>query len=278
MKIYISADMEGSTGVVSVAQTDYTKPQYAFGRAMQEADVRAAVSGALDGGAELVIVNDSHDTMTNLDITGFGSSVRLITGAPKLLGMAEGAEAADGAFFVGYHAMAGTEKAVLDHTFDPHTVYSLKINGRLMGETGVNALLCGALSVPVAMATGDDALCMEASSLLGPSLVTVAVKEGLARNAALCMPPESSGEAIRAGAKLAVERLRSGAFVPFATDAPFDIEVTLMNTLQADAASLVPGAKRTAARTIRFETEEALEIRRVLYSVTECAAMTLANY
>ena len=82
MKIYISSDMEGSTGVVSAAQVDCTKPQYAFGRAMQAADVAAAVKAALDSGAECVVVNDSHCTMTNLDIAGFGGEVRLITGAP----------------------------------------------------------------------------------------------------------------------------------------------------------------------------------------------------
>ncbi|WP_392439044.1 M55 family metallopeptidase [Cloacibacillus evryensis] len=278
MKIYISSDMEGSTGVVSAAQVDCTKPQYAFGRAMQAADVAAAVKAALDSGAECVVVNDSHCTMTNLDIAGFGGEVRLITGAPKLLGMVEGARGCDAAIFLGYHAMAGTEKAVLDHTFDQHTIYGLAINGRKMGETGVNALLCGALGVPVIMVSGDDALCLEAGSLLGRQLETCSVKEGLGRAAALCLTPESSAELIRSGVKRAVERLKKGEFAPFTPAAPYLLEVTLMNTLQTDAASLVPGAVRTAARTLRFETEDALELRRFLYSLMECAAATLSSY
>lgn len=278
MKIYISSDMEGSTGVVSAAQVDCTKPQYAFGRAMQAADVAAAVKAALDSGAECVVVNDSHCTMTNLDIAGFGGEVRLITGAPKLLGMVEGARGCDAAIFLGYHAMAGTEKAVLDHTFDQHTIYGLAINGRKMGETGVNALLCGALGVPVIMVSGDDALCLEAGSLLGRQLETCSVKEGLGRAAALCLTPESSAELIRSGVKRAVERLKKGEFAPFTPAAPYLLEVTLMNTLQTDAASLVPGAVRTAARMLRFETEDALELRRFLYSLMECAAATLSSY
>lgn len=278
MKIYISSDMEGSTGVVSAAQVDCTKPQYAFGRAMQAADVAAAVKAALDSVAECVVVNDSHCTMTNLDIAGFGGEVRLITGAPKLLGMVEGARGCDAAIFLGYHAMAGTEKAVLDHTFDQHTIYGLAINGRKMGETGVNALLCGALGVPVIMVSGDDALCLEAGSLLGRQLETCSVKEGLGRAAALCLTPESSAELIRSGVKRAVERLKKGEFAPFTPAAPYLLEVTLMNTLQTDAASLVPGAVRTAARTLRFETEDALELRRFLYSLMECAAATLSSY
>ena len=235
MKIYISSDMEGSTGVVSAAQVDCTKPQYAFGKAMQAADVAAAVKAALDSGAECVVVNDSHCTMTNLDIAGFGGEVRLITGAPKLLGMVEGARGCDAAIFLGYHAMAGTEKAVLDHTFDQHTIYGLAINGRKMGETGVNALLCGALGVPVIMVSGDDALCLEAGSLLGRQLETCSVKEGLGRAAALCLTPESSAELIRSGVKRAVERLKKGEFAPFTPAAPYLLEVTLMNTLQTDA-------------------------------------------
>ena len=278
MKIYISSDMEGSTGVVSAAQVDCTKPQYAFGRAMQAADVAAAVKAAIDSGAECVVVNDSHCTMTNLDIAGFGGEVRLITGAPKLLGMVEGARGCDAAIFLGYHAMAGTEKAVLNHTFDQHTIYGLAINGRKMGETGVNALLCGALGVPVIMVSGDDALCLEAGSLLGRQLETCSVKEGLGRAAALCLTPESSAELIRSGVKRAVERLKKGEFAPFTPAAPYLLEVTLMNTLQTDAASLVPGAVRTAARTLRFETEDALELRRFLYSLMECAAATLSSY
>lgn len=278
MKIYISSDMEGSTGVVSAAQVDCTKPQYAFGKAMQAADVAAAVKAALDSGAECVVVNDSHCTMTNMDIAGFGGEVRLITGAPKLLGMVEGARGCDAAIFLGYHAMAGTEKAVLDHTFDQHTIYGLAINGRKMGETGVNALLCGALGVPVIMVSGDDALCLEAGSLLGRQLETCSVKEGLGRAAALCLTPESSAELIRSGVKRAVERLKKGEFAPFTPAAPYLLEVTLMNTLQTDAASLVPGAVRTAARTLRFETEDALELRRFLYSLMECAAATLSSY
>ncbi|WP_303321824.1 M55 family metallopeptidase [Cloacibacillus evryensis] len=278
MKIYISSDMEGSTGVVSAAQVDCTKPQYAFGKAMQAADVAAAVKAALDSGAECVVVNDSHCTMTNLDIAGFGGEVRLITGAPKLLGMVEGARGCDAAIFLGYHAMAGTEKAVLDHTFDQHTIYGLAINGRKMGETGVNALLCGALGVPVIMVSGDDALCLEAGSLLGRQLETCSVKEGLGRAAALCLTPESSAELIRSGVKRAVERLKKGEFAPFTPAAPYLLEVTLMNTLQTDAASLVPGAVRTAARTLRFETEDALELRRFLYSLMECATATLSSY
>ncbi len=272
MKIYISSDMEGSTGVVSREQVDSTAPEYALGRAMQRADIRTVIRAILDEpDADQVILNDAHCHMTNIDIADLGAEVRLISGTPKLLGMVEGAQECDAAFFIGYHAMAGTEKAVLDHTFDPETIYDLRINGRRMGETGVNALLCGALGVPVAMVSGDEALRMEAQSLLGPEVAAVAVKEGLGRCAASCATPENSSGLLYEGVKKAMKNLRSGLIKPLVPELPCVMEVTLLDTLQTDAASLVPGAVRIAARTLRFETQEALELRRFLYSVMECA-------
>lgn len=276
MKLYISSDLEGSTGVVSREQTDCGKPQYALGRAMQTADVKAVIKAALaEPDVEHIVLNDSHCTMTNLDIAEFGPEVTLITGTPKVLGMMEGADECDAAFFIGYHAMAGTEKAVLDHTFDPDTIYDLKINGRRMGETGVNTLLCGALGVPAALASGDEALCLEAESLLGPAFTTVCVKEGLGRCAAKCETPENTAALLEDGVKKAMRRLRSGEVKPFLPEGPYVMDVSLLNTLQTDAAALVPGARRTGARTLRFETEDPLELRRFLYSVMECAGRML---
>ncbi|MEG1912242.1 MAG: M55 family metallopeptidase [Cloacibacillus sp.] len=272
MKIYISSDMEGSTGVVSREQVDSAAPEYALGRAMQRADIRTVIRAILDeADADQIILNDAHCHMTNIDIADLGAEVCLISGTPKLLGMVEGAQDCDAAFFIGYHAMAGTEKAVLDHTFDPETIYDLRINGRRMGETGVNALLCGALGVPVAMVSGDEALRMEAQSLLGPEVAAVAVKEGLGRCAASCATPENSSGLLYEGVKKAMKNLRSGLIKPLVPELPCVMEVTLLDTLQTDAASLVPGAVRIAARTLRFETQEALELRRFLYSVMECA-------
>ncbi|MFA6894114.1 MAG: M55 family metallopeptidase, partial [Synergistaceae bacterium] len=111
MKVYISSDMEGSTGVVSAEQVAYGNLGYEFGRRMQLHDTIAAVNAALSWGAESVTVNDSHDRMINLDVSMFPRGVSLITGSPKILGMVEGVSGHDAAIFIGYHAMAGTEKA-----------------------------------------------------------------------------------------------------------------------------------------------------------------------
>ena len=78
MKLYISSDMEGSTGVVAPCQVDSLCPEYSFGRAMQLHDVLSAVEAAFEWGIEEVTINDSHNTMINLDVSAFPSSTQII--------------------------------------------------------------------------------------------------------------------------------------------------------------------------------------------------------
>ena len=193
MRVYISSDMEGSTGVVSPLQVTFGSPEYEFGRRMQLHDTLAAANAALCCGADSVLVNDSHARMINLDVSKFPEGVEIISGTPKILGMVEGAAGCDIAFFIGYHAMAGTEKAILDHTYHSKVVFDLKVNGMKFGETALNALFCGALGVPVALVSGDMAVCLEAQSILGSGLETCAVKDGVGRIAAITLPPAAAG-------------------------------------------------------------------------------------
>lgn len=90
-------------------------------------DVLSAVEAAFEWGIEEVTINDSHNTMINLDVSAFPSSTQIISGSPKILGMVDGVGEADVAFFMGYHAMAGTEKAVLDHTYDSKVIFDMEV-------------------------------------------------------------------------------------------------------------------------------------------------------
>ncbi len=272
MKVYISSDMEGSTCIVSADQVLFGKPDYDYGRKMQMHDTLAAVRAAISWGADSVTVNDAHDRMVNLDPSMFPECVSFISGAPKILGMIDGAADHDAAVFMGYHAMAGTEKAVLDHTYDPRVVYGLKVNGVLLGETGLNALFCGALNVPVAMVSGDTAVCFEASSLLGDTLVTCAVKDGLGRTAAMIRRPEETSELIAEAVKKALDAAAEGKSPVLKMEAPYKAELTFHTTAQADAAGLVPGSERISGRTMVFTTDDIFEIRRWCSSSIDCAS------
>ncbi|MDR3353744.1 MAG: M55 family metallopeptidase [Synergistaceae bacterium] len=254
MRIFISADMEGATGIVQWEQVDRPEPDYAFGRKMQLHDVKAVVSGALDAGADEVLVNDSHDYMINLlaDELGFDSRVRLLSGSNKKFSMVHGFEGADAAFFVAYHAKAGTKHAILDHTMSSKSIFSVVLNGLEVGETGLNAAACAGEKIPVALVTGDAAVCAEARDLLGEGLVTACVKDAHSRTAANCLLPEESGRVLRKAAALAVERARSGASpIMDIGKGDFDLRVTFQNSFQCDRADKIPGTERMDGRTIR---------------------------
>lgn len=273
MILYISTDMEGSTGVVSPSQVDHREPLYGFGRAMQLSDLKAVVRAALNWGVDSIIVNDSHWTMTNLSYRDweFPEEVELISGTPKLLGMVEGVSGADAAFFLGYHAMPGTEKAVLDHAYSSDVVFSLTVNGRQVGETGLNAMICGALGVPVAMVSGDYALCCEAESVLGPGVVTCCLKEGLGRFTAKTLPPEVTAELLAKSCEKALDAASAGKVACMEPARHNRMELTCFSTSQADAASLVPGTERISGRVLAVTAESVFELRRCLSSWIENA-------
>ena len=254
MRIFISADMEGATGVVHGVQTQHAEKEYAFGCKMQLHDVRAVVEGALEAGAYEILINDSHGRMLNLDISemGFDSRVRLLTGSPKTLSMMQGFEPADAAFFVGYHAKAGTARAILDHTVSGATVYSVFLNGKEVGETGLNAAVCAQKKIPLALVTGDAAVCAEAQELIGERLVTACVKEAHGRMAADCLLPEESAKVLKAAAMEAVERIRAKKSSCMEIgDGKFDLRLTFHNSAQCDQASRIPGTERLDGRTLR---------------------------
>jgi D-amino peptidase len=273
MKVYISLDMEGATGIVSPEQVKPGSREYPFGCAMQAHDLNAVLDGLREEGVVDVLVNDSHWNMTNLEIGRLPEGTRLISGTPKPLSMVEGVGGHDAAFFLCYHAMAGTEKAVLDHTLSGNTVHDVVLNGRKVGETGINAALCGLLGVPVALVTGDLAACWEAESLLGAGLVTCGVKEGLGRHSAELLPMGQSARLLREAARKAARAAAQGNSPRLVLNPPFVMDVTFHRTIQADAASFAPRAYRIDGRTLRFESEDLLEVRRWL-----CAALDLAGH
>src|SRR6266542_1531997 len=203
MRIYISVDMEGIAGVVHEDQTNPVDPrcaaEYARFRKLMTGEANAAVEGALAAGATQFVVNDSHWDMRNLLPEELHEAAELLSGGPKRLSMLEGIERGfDAALFIGYHARAGTPRAVLDHTI-MDAVRDVRLNGRSMGELGLNAALAGAYGVPVALVSGDRATAEEARALLGRGIETVIVKEAVSRHAARSVAPAAARQLVRDG-------------------------------------------------------------------------------
>ncbi|MDQ3137347.1 MAG: M55 family metallopeptidase [Gemmatimonadota bacterium] len=262
MRVYISVDMEGVAGVVHEDQTDPTDPRHAGEynrfRRLMTAEANAAVEGALAAGARDVLVNDSHWRMMNLLAEELHPAAELLSGGPKARSMVEGVEDGfDAALFVGYHARAGTGRAVIDHTYTSR-VHEARLNGLPAGELTLNAALAGTYGVPVAFVSGDQALAAEAREALGGTVETVIVKQAVGRFAARSVSPAVACQRIRDGVIAALGRPHEPLTVP----SPTRLEVDFALTHMADMAELVPGSVRTAGRTVAYTHDDFREVFR----------------
>jgi len=251
MKVLISVDMEGISGVVTRDHISSDHKEYERFRKLMTAEANAAIEGALAGGADEIIVNDSHGGMANILIEELNPAAELISGSPKPFGMMQGiGPDVDGVFLVGYHAASGTGAAVLEHTWSGRLV-ELQLNGRTVGEAGLNAALAGAYDVPVVLVTGDKAITEEARALLG-KIETVVVKEGLTRLSARCLHPKVAHERIRQAAERALRLTIS----PFVVPPPITLRLVFQRATHADMAALVPGSRRVDGRTVEWTGED----------------------
>lgn len=233
MRVFIVSDMEGVAGITKWAQVNAGEPLYEEGRKLYTEEINAAVRGAAAAGADDIVVMDCHGA-------GGGNSFNSLV--PEMLDSrcewvvqnewTEYTEVleqgCDAAVFIAMHAKAGDPKGVLNHTVSGTEWRNLRFNGTLVGETGINAALCGTWDCPVVFVSGDDAVCAEARALLGDGLTTVAVKQGLGRFSARHVPPARAREMIE---RSVVEALADPSSVaPFDPGRPCEIEVELAAT------------------------------------------------
>ncbi|MFG2973688.1 M55 family metallopeptidase [Streptomyces sp. NPDC048331] len=265
MKILISADMEGATGVTWPADVLPGTPQWERCRAMFTSDVNAAVLGFYDGGADQVLINEAHWSMRNLLLEKLDARAEMITGRHKTLSMVEGVQHGDvdGVAFVGYHTGAGSE-GVLAHTYLANSITGVWVNGTRASEGLLNAHVVAEYGVPVILVTGDDLTCVDAAGY-APGAATVAVKDHVSRYAAVCRTPARTAADIRAAAKeataLAVrhEPVRGG---------PFTVELEFDAAHLAMSATVVPGVERSGERKVAYSSETMYEGIRAFKAVT----------
>lgn len=285
MKILISADMEGTCGVTNWLHV--TPPEYGgegrqvSGEAYERArlrmtkEVNAAIEGALEAGAEEVIVNDSHNGMRNILIDELHPGAQLISGFEKPLSMVQGVDVdgVTGVFFTGYHARAGTPDGPLAHSFTGF-VHDIRVNGTSLGEYGVNSLIAGHFNAPVAMISGDNRAVEQTRELLGDGVVGVPTKEGISVTVARNYHPEAVREAIRAGAAEAVGKLPD--LQPYRLPEGATVEVDFDHQTRAGRAGGIPTVERTAWRTVAFNPSDGVELSLVLNAILSAAGGSLA--
>lgn len=270
MKVWISIDMEGISNIVDRDQLMPEGSRYELARESMMADLAAVLSALQqESDVDRVWVNDSHDGMLNILAEPMPESVHLISGGTKLWSMNQGANQADVALYVGYHARAGTPAAIMDHTYAGH-IASVMINGVEVGEVGINAALAGYWGVPVALVTGDDKVAGEAEALL-PNVATTIVKYGIARRSAELLPRLVVDQRLHDGVHTALNRYRSGLVKPWRISGPITLTVTVMTPEMADLGMRCPGAERMDGRTIAFAEPNMEEAFRAFYTVMALA-------
>jgi D-amino peptidase len=239
---------------------------------MFTADVNACARGLHAGGATDVLVNEAHDSQRNLLLEDLDPELRMLTGRHKPLSMMQGIDGGmngsgvDGVVFLGYHAGAGAE-GVLAHTYLPNSITGVWFDGVPAGEGRLNAAVAAEYGVPVILVTGDDKTCVDAAGY-APHAHRVAVKECVSRYAAICAPPQRTGEWITTAAKAAMSLAGPVA----ATVAPHRIEIEFDATHLAAAAAVVPTVEQLDVRRVGFDAATMTDAMKAFKIVTAIAS------
>ena len=263
-KVFISADMEGISGISASDQLSAAGTEYSRSRKMMADDVNAAIRGARAGGATTIVVNDSHGSMRNLRLEDLEPGVSLISHSFKRSGMMEGLDGTfDAVIFVGYHAKAGHPGGLFAHT-GSGVVRDVRVNGVSMGEGGLNTLVAAWHGVPVALVTGDDVAVKQVAEV-ATTAVTVAVKRALNPRAVELRPFKDAHADIERGAREGVAAARK---VAPRREASYRVEVQFQEIAIPEVAESLPSMQRPAPDTIAFTQDtmpKAYTLIRLLY-------------
>jgi D-amino peptidase len=268
LKVYISADMEGITGVASDQQLSPAGFEYGQAREWMTAEVLAAIKGARDAGATEFVISDSHGNGQSLLIDRFPTDVPItvVRAFPRPLGMMEGIDSTFSAvIFIGYHTSTSSLTGVRAHTMSSALLTRVAINGVSMSEAGVNAAIAAHFGVPVVMITGDDQIVAESQQRLGP-IEGVAVKRAIGFHGAATMLPATAQTLILQRAKVAVGRRTE--MKPYALAKPLTLDVSFKNYRPVELLGYLSNVQRIDSHTIRYVAKDMADLSKFLEFVT----------
>ncbi len=267
MKVYLSFDFEGVAGIVDWEQCREGGAGYELGCRLMLGEVNAAIEGAVAGGADEVVLNDSHSTMRNLDPDALAHGVSYVSGRHKqLYMMQELDDSYDVIFFIGYHGSISGPTSTLSHTYNPEVFSAARVNGVEVGESGINALVADHFGVPIGLVTGDAAT-QEQTAPFAANAVQVITKRSDSRFSAKNLHPAESRRLIREGAQESVRRAAAGELAVPGLERPYRLDLDVQTADMAEVGSWVKGAERLDTRTIRLESDDALEVFRSFVAV-----------
>ena len=259
MKLFISADIEGTTGITLWDETENGHSRYRYFQEQMTKEVAAACQGALDAGCEEILIKDAHDSACNLIPSMLPEEMRIFRGwGSDIMSMMAGLEKGfDGVFFTGYHSAAGMDTNPLSHTMNTRNNYVL-INGTIAPELMINSLTAAYLGVPVRLVTGDKGLC-DWMKAIQPNVETVAVSEGRGQGS-ISIHPNKALRLIREAACRAMKKDAEDCMFPLPEH--FKVEISFKNHYKAKNA--YPGLVQTGAATVCYEADDWMEVLRML--------------
>ena len=225
MKIFVVVDMEGISGICRSSQVMPDGEHYAASRKYIVWDTNACVAGCIAGGATRVVVRDAHATGYNFLWEDLDPRAEYIQGR-SLRQRIPDLDDFDGLILLGYHAMAGTREAILEHTMSSRGWQNFWINGVKAGEFALDAATAGDHNVPTIMVSGDDKLCAEARKLV-KNIVAVEVKKGLDVEGGLLQPKETAHRLITEGAARAVRECKR--IKPYKVKGPVHLRLEMVS-------------------------------------------------
>lgn len=254
MRVYISMDAEGISGIYRLAQVMPGHVEYDYARKLMAGDVNAAVAGACDAGAETVFVCDAHNGCDNLHITDLDERAVLCSGTDRPLTMAEGCDLGyDAALLIGYHTRKGS-KGVISHSYAYGSMVEMRINGKIASEYELVGYRIGCEGVPVVFLSGDDIITADACETV-PGLHTVATKRCISNGAAACLHPNVTARMIREEVKKALLNLEAECIQPMRLEGPITIDVRYTAEAQAWKAMQAPNTQRLDETTVRYAAD-----------------------
>ncbi len=261
MKLFISADIEGTTGITLWDETENGHARYPYFQQQMTREAAAACQGALDAGCGEILVKDAHDSACNLIPSLLPEEIRIFRGwGSDIMSMMAGLERGyDGVMFTGYHSGAGMDTNPLAHTMNTKNNY-VKINGMIAPELMINSLTAAYLGVPVRLVTGDRGLC-DWMRNVNPNIETVAVSEGRGRGS-VSIHPNKAVRLIREAAERAMRKKADECMFPLPEH--FLVEISYKDHFRAKSAASYPGVRQTGSASVEFEADDWMDALRTL--------------
>jgi D-amino peptidase len=275
VKILISVDMEGASGIASFREIGYPRsptgdpeatPDYLAGRRWLTGDVNAAVEGALEAGATAFVLHDTHGLdYRNVLFDELHPAVEVVRGMPIIFyEHADLDESYDAAFLIAMHARAG-QPGILSHVLDWPLIREVRINDQPVGESQITAALAGHFGIPTVLITGDDLICQEMAAWTAGRIETAVVKHSLSRYAARCLPLATARQRIREAANRAVTRIKENR--PSRYEPPIRLEIDFADRQVARYASWMPEITYNGDSTVAYASNDFLSVYKALLAL-----------